>query len=40
MVILNKNINNVTHLGWGYLSNHTITLVINKRERILESPSL
>jgi len=40
MVILNKNINNVTHLGGGYLSNHTITLSENKHEIILENPSL
>jgi len=30
MVILNKNINNVTHLGGGYLSNHTTNLKENK----------
>jgi len=39
MVILNKNINNVTHLGGGYLSNPTINNK-NKHEKILEIPSL
>ena len=33
MVRLSKKINNVTHLGGGYLSNPTI----NKHERILEN---
>jgi len=41
MVRINAQINitEPTHLGGGYLSNRTITLVINKHERILESPS-
>jgi len=40
MVILNTKLNNVTHLGGGDLSNHTIALRKNKHERILENPSL
>ena len=39
MVRLNRKINNVTHLGGGYLSNPTITKK-DKHERILETPSL
>ena len=29
----------ITTWGGGYLSNHTITIFINKHERILENPS-
>ena len=39
MVKINTKLNNVTHLGGGYLSNLTIKKS-SKHERILETPSL
>jgi len=42
MVRINAQINitEPTHLGGGYLSNHTITLDVNKHGNFLDNPSI
>jgi len=40
MVRVSTKFNSTNHLGGGYLSNHTITLNVNKHGNFLDNPSI